>query len=237
MKHHGRPVEDLTGQRFGSLTVLHREPNQNGRTCWLCQCDCGNTCTVLSRDLKRGSATSCGCKKKTGNNRLDLTGRKFGRLLVLCPTENRSKRGSVCWKCRCDCGNKVEVSSDFLVEGICQSCGCLKLENQAKIKGRLRMVNGTCVEFLEKRKHRSDNKSGFRGVFLTDRNTYRVSITLQGKRYNLGTFSNFDDAVAARMEAEEKLYGKFLESYKEWEEHADQDPEWARTHPFEYQAG
>ena len=90
---------------------------------------------------------------------------------------------------------------------------------------------------LEKRKHRSDNKSGFRGVFLTDRNTYRVSITLQGKRYNLGTFSNFDDAVAARMEAEEKLYGKFLESYKEWEEHADQDPEWARTHPFEYQAG
>ena len=30
MKHHGRPVEDLTGQRFGSLTVLHREPNQNG---------------------------------------------------------------------------------------------------------------------------------------------------------------------------------------------------------------
>ena len=132
MKHHGRPVEDLTGQRFGSLTVLHREPNQNGG-----RVGCANVIVETHARYSAGISNEeaqqvVAARKRTGNNRLDLTGRKFGRLLVLCPTENRSKRGSVCWKCRCDCGNKVEVSSDFLVEGICQSCGCPEVGKSGK---------------------------------------------------------------------------------------------------------
>ena len=33
---------DLTGQRFGKLTVLKKAPSRNGKVYWLCQCDCGN---------------------------------------------------------------------------------------------------------------------------------------------------------------------------------------------------
>ena len=33
---------DLTGQKFGRLTVIDRAPNKNSRTAWNCLCDCGN---------------------------------------------------------------------------------------------------------------------------------------------------------------------------------------------------
>lgn len=62
-------LKDLTGLRVGKLTVLHPGPRSNqGRTRWLCQCDCGNTTLVntdrlLSKDTRaRGGRTrSCGC--------------------------------------------------------------------------------------------------------------------------------------------------------------------------------
>jgi len=61
----GRPLEDLTGQRFGLLTVIERGPSlQNGKvTTWICACDCGNKRTVQKGDLRRGTRRSCGCAK------------------------------------------------------------------------------------------------------------------------------------------------------------------------------
>lgn len=60
---------DLTGQKFGRLTVIERAKDHiqtNGRhiVCWLCKCECGNTCEVRSADLKRGATVSCGCYGK-----------------------------------------------------------------------------------------------------------------------------------------------------------------------------
>lgn len=53
---------DLTGQRFGRLTVIKRDeskPKANG-VYWLCKCDCGNVTSVRSKDLRCGFTTSCG---------------------------------------------------------------------------------------------------------------------------------------------------------------------------------
>ena len=54
---------DLTGQRFGRLTVKEKAPSKNGCTnaVWLCLCDCGNEVSVLSTTLRKGESTSCGC--------------------------------------------------------------------------------------------------------------------------------------------------------------------------------
>ena len=53
---------DLTGQRFGKLTVLHRVENTNlGKSRWMCRCDCGREHTVLGDDLRSGHTKSCGC--------------------------------------------------------------------------------------------------------------------------------------------------------------------------------
>jgi hypothetical protein len=37
---------NLTGQRYGRLTVLSRAPNQGRKVCWTCVCDCGNETDV-----------------------------------------------------------------------------------------------------------------------------------------------------------------------------------------------
>lgn len=119
-----------------------------------------------------------------------------------------------------------------LLNGRCKSCGCLKKENQEKIQSRLHHIDGTCVEFLEKRKKRKDNKSGFRGVYQIKNGKYRVSIGFQGKRIYLGVYEIFDDAVEARLSAEKELYGEFLERYHEWEKQSTEDPDWEKEHPF-----
>lgn len=66
---------DLTGNRYGRLTVIERvhKPGNN-RTFWRCCCDCGNTTIVDARDLKNGHTKSCGCMRRSAqgfsNNRI-----------------------------------------------------------------------------------------------------------------------------------------------------------------------
>ena len=56
---------DLTGQRFGSLTVLSPAgKNRNGRTMWLCRCDCGTERAFAAVYLRNGHTRSCGCMPK-----------------------------------------------------------------------------------------------------------------------------------------------------------------------------
>lgn len=54
---------DLTGQRFGRLTVIKQVGKKDGRYIWECRCDCGNTCNVESSVLVSKKKTSCGCYK------------------------------------------------------------------------------------------------------------------------------------------------------------------------------
>lgn len=70
---------DLTGQRFGKLVVREKlPPVSEGRTRWLCVCDCGNACVVSSYALRKKHQKSCGCGKIK-----NIAGQRFGRLVVL----------------------------------------------------------------------------------------------------------------------------------------------------------
>jgi len=68
-------------------------------------------------------------------NTENLKGQKFGRLLVLKPTEKRSGT-SVVWLCRCDCGNIREATAQTLKRKKIKSCGCLQKEigRKARLK-------------------------------------------------------------------------------------------------------
>ena len=60
---------DLTGQRFGRITVLERTQNHicasgQQKTAWRCVCDCGKEIVATSGNLKNGHYTSCGCVSK-----------------------------------------------------------------------------------------------------------------------------------------------------------------------------
>lgn len=52
---------DLTGQRFGRLTVESRIGTKNKSSLWLCRCDCGAMTQVPSNSLRTGNTKSCGC--------------------------------------------------------------------------------------------------------------------------------------------------------------------------------
>lgn len=114
---------DLTGMRFGSLTVLGRK---NNRT-WFCRCDCGREMTRDAARLHGPSTPKCKyCK--AADRRMDLTGKKFGRLTAIEIDKDKNERKRVYWQCKCDCGNFVSVISSQLTLGKCRSCGCLTRE-------------------------------------------------------------------------------------------------------------
>lgn len=55
-------IIDLTGKRFGRLTVLGiDEKNEKKWIQWLCKCDCGNIKSIHGQSLRRGLTKSCGC--------------------------------------------------------------------------------------------------------------------------------------------------------------------------------
>ena len=51
---------DLTGQRFGRLTVIRYDhTTEKGNACWRCRCDCGNETIVRRQNLQSGLTQSC----------------------------------------------------------------------------------------------------------------------------------------------------------------------------------
>lgn len=131
---------NLTGRRFHFLTVQGELGiRRGGNRVWRCLCDCGRYHMVTTHHLTHGQVKSCGCIPS--NKPVDLQGKKFGRLTVIGLTEDRKSNGSAVWKCRCDCGNEVNVSSGNLNMGRTVSCGCVRIENLAGQRfGKLSVV-------------------------------------------------------------------------------------------------
>jgi len=54
--------KDLTGQKFGRLTVIEDAGrSKNNTVLWRCKCDCGNEKIILSTSLRNGDSQSCSC--------------------------------------------------------------------------------------------------------------------------------------------------------------------------------
>lgn len=116
-------LENLEGKTFGKWTVLSLECTKP-ETMWLCQCECGTIKKVSALHLKRGDSTSCGCV-----NKVDLTGRKFGRLTAIKKTTSGKNPK---WLCKCDCGVEKEIQYSALTSGKTVSCGCYFKEVASK---------------------------------------------------------------------------------------------------------
>lgn len=127
-----RKFEDLTGQRYGRLFVTGLFGKVNGARKWFCRCDCGKECVIYGKSMRSGATVSCGCFNKENAVRLgktkakNLTGMRFGRLVVLDRVETNNHLAM--WMCKCDCGKDSVVSSGRLMSGNTKSCGCLRKE-------------------------------------------------------------------------------------------------------------
>lgn len=127
---------DLIGMRVGRLRVIaaFEGRSKKGDRLWECLCDCGNKVVKATPFLVREGARSCGCLYRDRGH--DLTGRRFGRLLVVSEAGRPVKLGRI-WNCQCDCGNRVVRAATMLLreKGAARSCGCISWERR-DITGR-----------------------------------------------------------------------------------------------------
>lgn len=123
--------KNLIGQKFGLLTVLYRTKNIGKQVAWACKCECGNEIVAIGSHLKDGHTKSCGCYCEVHSTQ-EMKNKIFGRLSVL-KRDHVDKKGHSYWQCQCECGNKVIVRRDALIDGKTISCGCYHREISSDI--------------------------------------------------------------------------------------------------------
>lgn len=228
-------IIDLTGKHFGNLTVLGRDENDyvspqgKHQLKWKCKCDCGNVVSVTGNELKRGHVKSCGCgitrlalREKAKKNQYDLSGeygigydsngREFYFDLedydlikdYLWSTDNygyiRSTGG----------GGEARIMMHVLIMGTKD-----KPIYVDHIRAERKNDNRKCNLRLATKSQnnmniglRSNNTSGVTGIsYAKNINRWHAYINKNGKRMNIGYYSDFEEAVAARKEFEEALFG------------------------------
>lgn len=116
--------KDQTGKRFGML-VAQYPLRKNGRIYYHCICDCGNEKDIRADALAGNISHSCGCQVQ---KRIDLTGQRFGKLVVLEMLPNDK------CKCLCDCGTITTVLGHNLKRKNTESCGCFYNRSKGESK-------------------------------------------------------------------------------------------------------
>lgn len=128
--------EDLTGKTYNRLTVIERVEYRKGKIYLKCKCNCGNETIVEKYNLIHGHIKSCGClipESSRNTHFEDLSGKRYGKLLVISREESKNKNTR--WKCLCDCGKISIVAASQLKRGTTKSCGCLKFESRNSTHG------------------------------------------------------------------------------------------------------
>jgi hypothetical protein len=80
LRNKGLPPTDLTGKKFGILTVrCYSRPGKSGdrSAIWWCDCECGGVKEVASHRLNRGMTTSCGCRSSGGRTHHKYEGGRY----------------------------------------------------------------------------------------------------------------------------------------------------------------
>lgn len=144
---------------------------------------------------------------------IDLTGKRFGRLIILNKTNIKNKFGYIQYDCICDCGNHLLASRNSLIRGLIKSCGCLHSQ-QSSENIVSTVVENTNLGIISKKTLRKNNSSGIRGVnWNKNRKCWVAELQFQGQKVFRKGFKNKQDAINARKEAEEKYFKPILEKY------------------------
>ena len=190
---------DLTGNKYGRLTVLGDVGKRTGkgRVLWHCLCECGRVTFVRGDHLKNEEIRSCGCLNEEKNHK---------RFKVLTNTETDnfkiidraySKNGRIYWNCICKhCGNHTELQSNQIERY--SSCGC---KHSRSTKERMAEISDP--ESLKTNRPTVKSTTGVRGVYYNKRKKrYVVYINVDKKTKYLGSSVDLKEAADIRRKAE-----------------------------------
>lgn len=222
------------GKKFGKLTVLglttHLTKRGNNYIYYKCKCDCGNLKEVYSNNIIDGKTTSCGCYRNEQIHKANYIGNKYeikddhvigyttkGEKFYI-DKEDLNKIKPYTWSIndngylRANIKGKnirmhrfildlVDYDKNLIIDHINHNT-----YDNRKINLRIATsTQNTCNTSL-----RRNNKSGVTGVSWDNRcKKWEAKISIKKKYTHIGYFENFDDAVKARKEAEEKYYKEY----------------------------
>lgn len=209
--------DDLSGRKFGMLTVNHVHSRKSGQILWSCTCECGNTCNTYGGNLRKtrsGRTASCGCAKK---ERMTTLNKKYQgstsrlpeyhswwQMVYRCHNEkskdyeNYGGRGIIV----CD---RWRHSFEKFLEDMGNKCGDRNTLERMDVNKDYEPNNCKWATRTEQsRNMRAANKNplGVRGVYRSG-NKYSAYIGVGKKqRIQLGSFPTLEDAIQARKQAE-----------------------------------
>lgn len=229
-----RKINDLTGSRFGKLTVIKRaedylSPKGKAYTQWLCKCDCGNEKIIRTTSLNSGDSKSCGClmiESVTNANKkyntYDLTG-EYGIGYTLngeefyFDLEDYNLIKDYCWYIHKGyvTSMKSKTNKGILLHRLLfhnidnnEVIDHINHKTNDNRKNNLRIV--TQSENQMNRSKQYNNTSGVTGVYRDKKyNRWFSVITANKNVIHLGHFNKFEEAVKARKQAEEKYFGEY----------------------------
>jgi hypothetical protein len=208
---------DITNKTIGLWTVIERVKIDKPHTHWLCKCKCGTIRIVDGDELRTGRSNSCGCvRNKESSKRMNTHGLSDTRIYNIwtdvkkrCYNKrnkefhNYGGRGiSVCeaWK-----HNFIDFYNWAMDNGYSDDLTIDRMD----VNGNYEPSNCRWATWSEQGRNKrisNRNKTGISGIMLK-RGKYNVRIGVNGKRFYIGDFVSFDDAVKARKEAEKKYWG------------------------------
>lgn len=214
----GKPFE--TGERVGRLVVVGRSGATDKNSIWEVRCDCGNTKHLQGSQLRSGSTTSCGCylTEKIGrpveNHGMTRT-KEYKTWISMCGRTSRPDESTRKWYFDKGIGVSSEWKLSFMQfyedMGDCPegysldridsggdyskyNCRWASLELQSINKGLY-----------------CNNTSGKTGVSLNQHGKYIAYLYNNGNRIHLGSYETYENAVEARLKAEEQYWGDINE--------------------------
>lgn len=222
---------DLTGQKFGLLTVIRREENTNsGNSRWLCKCECGNFITMRGASLRKTAVLpkSCGCvhkefmrKRNKANkkcNTYDLSG-DYGigyssndNEEFYFDLEDYDRIKDYCWSTNSNgymystCDDEYIIMHRLIMD---ENNPEIQVDhfNRNKKDNRKKNLKSLTPQHNNWNKGlQINNESGVTGVRFNKEAQKWIAYIM---RKHLGTFNSFEDAVKARKKAEKKYFGEY----------------------------
>lgn len=231
-------IKDLTGQKFGRLTVLYRgENNKHHKAQWWCKCDCGNPelVLVIGCHLTNGNTKSCGCyssesrkdcsNKHTINNNFNLLG-EYGigwtsntNEEFYFDLEDFDKIKNYCWYASISTKNgyrsirardRVTKKIVPIHEVIIGKKHQDHIDRNTFNNRKSNLRDCTQFENTKNKSLQKNNTSGVAGVcFNKNVQKWVARVNIDCVQTDLGYFESFEDAVVARLKAEKEYYGEF----------------------------
>lgn len=225
-------VDDLTGKRFGHLTVLRRDEEAKGKPRWLCQCDCGNKKIVSSDSLRRERVKSCGCYRKKFIGNISQKGTneyrvENGKVFVKLPNTDmemitdpdiweKAKKYHWCFNCHYYATGWINELKRQVMFHVFAFPDCPVGMVHDHIDGNGLNNTRENIRFVfqadncKNKSISSRNRSGQSGVhWKEDKKKWCANITVNGRKIHLGYFSDKIKAINARKQAEVKYFGEY----------------------------